>query len=90
MGCLEIMQVPFVDPDCLLELLDVLGPALSKGRLCLSIPLLPLLGRRIYLPQLVNCPRKHPGQRNNGNEAVSQYQRARCAVSWIRLDSETL
>lgn len=32
-----------------LELLNVLGPPLSEGCLSLAIPLLPLLGRCIYL-----------------------------------------
>jgi hypothetical protein len=36
--------------DGLLELLDVLGPALSEGRLRLAVPLLPLLGRGVDLP----------------------------------------
>jgi hypothetical protein len=35
--------------DGLLELLDVLGPALSEGRLGLAISLLPFFRRRIDL-----------------------------------------
>jgi hypothetical protein len=40
---LEVGQVLLMGPDGLLELLDVLGSALSEGRLRLAIPLLPFL-----------------------------------------------
>ncbi len=43
MGGLEVGEVLLMSSDGLLELLDVLGPALSECRLSLAIPLLPLL-----------------------------------------------
>lgn len=49
MSSLEVSQVLLMGSDGLLELLDVLGPALTEGRLCLAVSLLPLLRRRIDL-----------------------------------------
>lgn len=51
-GCLEAVEVLFVGADGLLQLLDVLGPTLSESSLCLPIPLLPLLGCCVDLPQV--------------------------------------
>jgi hypothetical protein len=49
MSSLEVGQVLLMGSDGLLELLDVLGPALTEGRLCLAVSLLPLLRRRVDL-----------------------------------------
>jgi hypothetical protein len=43
MSSLKVGQVLLVSPDGLLQLLNVLGPALSEGGLGLTVPLLPFL-----------------------------------------------
>lgn len=48
-GGLEAVEVRLMDSDGLLELLDVLSAALTESRLGLSVPLLALLGGRVYL-----------------------------------------
>jgi hypothetical protein len=50
MSSLKVGQVLLVSPDGLLELLNVLGAALTECCLGLAIPLLSLLGCRIDLP----------------------------------------
>jgi hypothetical protein len=42
-GGLEVVQIRFVHPNGFLELFDILGPALAKRGLCLSVSLLALL-----------------------------------------------
>jgi hypothetical protein len=54
MGGLEVVKVGLMDTDGLLELLDVLSPALSEGGLSLPVPLLALLGRSIDLETSVD------------------------------------
>jgi hypothetical protein len=48
-----------VGSDGFLELLDVLGPALSEGRLGLAVSLLPFLRRRIDLVAVLACMCTH-------------------------------
>lgn len=43
-----------MDSDSLLQLLDVLGTALTESRLGLSVPLLALLGGGVYLSRKVS------------------------------------
>jgi hypothetical protein len=49
MGSLKVGQILLMSPDGFLELLDVLGPALSESRLSLTVPLFSLLGSCIDL-----------------------------------------
>lgn len=46
---LQALQGVFMLLDGSFELLDILGPPLPEGCLSLAVPLLPLLGRCIYL-----------------------------------------
>lgn len=46
---LETLQRILVLLDGGLELFDVFGPPLAEGSLSLTVPLLPLLGRCVYL-----------------------------------------
>jgi len=49
MALLERAKSVFILLDRCLELLDVLGSALSESGLCLSVPLLAFLGRCVDL-----------------------------------------
>ena len=49
MSGLKIGEVLLMGADGLLELLDVLGSPFPEGGLSLTVPLLPLLRRRVYL-----------------------------------------
>ena len=51
MGGLQVMQIGLMNADGFFQLLDVLCPALSKGSLGLTVPLLPLLRSSINLRQ---------------------------------------
>ncbi len=46
---MEVVKIRLMGANSLLELLDVLGTALSKGGLCLPIALLPFFGSRVDL-----------------------------------------
>lgn len=48
-SALELVEVLFVNPDGLLQLLDVLGSALPEGGLGLTVPLLSFLRGCVYL-----------------------------------------
>jgi hypothetical protein len=49
MALLKVLQVLLVEFNCALQLLNILCPSLPKRGLRLSVALLALLGRRIYL-----------------------------------------
>jgi hypothetical protein len=48
-GGLQVVEIGLMNADGLLELLDILRAALSKGRLSLAVPLLPLLRGSVNL-----------------------------------------
>lgn len=54
MSSLEVGEVLLVSSDGFLELLDILGPALSEGRLGLAVSLLPLLGSCVDLTAAIS------------------------------------
>lgn len=74
MSRLEISQVLLMRPDGFLELLDVLGAALSKSSLGLAVSLLPLLRRRIDLPAALAYARKQ----QSTHEPLSSTEIRRC------------
>jgi hypothetical protein len=77
MGGLQVVKVRFMNPDGLLQLLDILRPALSESRLGLAVPLLPLLGSGIYLNGIIN-------QRNSrrGSSSSKTYRLAAALPLW--------
>ena len=49
MALLKVLERLFMMLNGRLQLLDVLGPPFTESRLCLTISLLPFLGRCVYL-----------------------------------------